>query len=448
MRIFNKKANSGLMNEIRCDEPSYLIWKWRPGGSSLDNNRENAIRWGSSLRVKDGSVAVFVYTQIDGTVQEYIEGPCDKIVNTNNFPILASIVGMAYGGGTPFQAEIYFINLAGIIHIKFAVPFFHVFDPRFLDFSVPIAVRGSISFKINDYKEFIKLHRLDNFDLNDFQNQIKDAISRYVKNIVANAPSEHKIPVLQIENKIMQINEMVELDLKIRLRDDFGVAVSGIDISSIEIDKSSDAYRQLEIVTQNIDIATIQAQTGVKINEMRDKQRIEAVNYEEILRTQREESQYAQRKQTQTANFAVYQIEAQKDIGVEGAKALGNMGANDTGGITNGNFNPTTMIAGMAIGGTIGQNIAGTMNNAMAGINIPIQSGIAPPPIPASMYHIVVNGKIIGPFDISILSQMALSGNIMQKNLVWKTGMNDWMQADSIDELKQIFNTLSPVFPS
>lgn len=65
MFLFDKtKRGVGIMDEIRCDEPSYLIWKWRPSGSELgENNRENAIRFGSSLRVKDGEVAVFVYNQ-------------------------------------------------------------------------------------------------------------------------------------------------------------------------------------------------------------------------------------------------------------------------------------------------------------------------------------------------------------------------------------------------
>ena len=41
-----------------------------------------------------------------------IVGPFDQMIETANFPVLASIVGLAYGGGTPFQAEVYFINLA------------------------------------------------------------------------------------------------------------------------------------------------------------------------------------------------------------------------------------------------------------------------------------------------------------------------------------------------
>ncbi len=180
MAFFDKNNRTGgFMDESRCDEPSYLIWKWHPSGSQLgENNRENALRWGSSLRVKDGELAVFVYKQKDGTMQDFIVGPFDQTIITANFPILASIVGLAYEGGTPFQAEVYFINLAQIIQTKFAVPFFDVYAPRFTDFGVPLAVRGTISFKISDYREFIKLHRLSTFNLDDFQAQIRDTVSR------------------------------------------------------------------------------------------------------------------------------------------------------------------------------------------------------------------------------------------------------------------------------
>lgn len=215
MALINKSnRKGGFMDEIRCDEPNYLIWKWHPAGSQAGvNNRENAIRWGSSLRVKDGEVAVFVYKQKDGTMQDFIVGPFDEVIKTKNFSVLASIVGLAYEGGTPFQAEVYFINLARIIQVRFGIPFFDVYDPRFLDFGVPVAVRGTISFGITDYREFVKLHRLSAFSLDDFQRQIRDAVSRYVKDTVANAPAAHNIPVVQIESKTAQINDAVEYDI-------------------------------------------------------------------------------------------------------------------------------------------------------------------------------------------------------------------------------------------
>ena len=454
MGLFDRNnRKGGFMDEIRCDEPSYLIWKWHPSGSqSGENQRENSIRWGSSLRVKDGEVAVFVYKQKNGTMQDFIVGPFDQTIKTANFPVLSSIIGLAYEGGTPFQAEIYFINLARIIQMNFGVPFFDVYDPRFADFGVPVAVRGTVSFGIADYREFIKLHRLSTFNLDDFQKQIRDAVNRYVKDAVANAPAAHNIPVVQIESKTAQINDVVEYDLSERLKETFGVVVSGIDIGAIEIDKSSEGYRQLMSVTKDIAGATAKAEAEAKIKDIADKQRIEAENYEETLRIQREEGQYAQHMHTRTANFGAYQVEKQAEVGVAGAQALGQMGANGAGDVNIGGggdgtgFNMAAMMASMAVGGAVGQNIAGAMNNMMGGINQPM--GVTPPPIPTAAYHIAINGQATGPYNLNTIAQMVNAGQVNDDTLVWKNGMSEWMKAATVDELKGLFSVMPPIPPS
>lgn len=452
MGLFNKNnRKGGLLDEIRCDESSYLIWKWHPSGVQQGETvRENSIRWGSSLRVKDGEVAVFVYNQKDGMMQDFIVGPFDQTIKTSNFPVLASIVGLAYEGGTPFQAEIYFINLARIIQVKFGVPFFDVYDPRFADFGVPVAVRGTVSFSIADYREFIKLHRLSTFDLADFQRQIRDVVNRYVKDVVANAPAAHNIPVVQIESKTAQINDVVEYDLSERLKETFGVVVSGIDIGAIEIDKSSDGYCQLMSVTKDLAGATAKAEAEAKIKDIADKQRIEVEHYEGTLRIQREEGQYAQHKHTQTTNLGAFQVEKQAEVGVAGAEALGRMGANGAGDVNIGGgtgFNMAAMMASMAVGGTVGQNIAGAMNNMMGGINQQTTPGTIPPPIPVVEYHVVINGQAAGPFALSVLTQMVAVGQFTADSLVWKNGMAQWVKAGTVDELKGLFANAMPPIP-
>ena len=437
MAIFKKQVVGSFMNEIRCDEPSYLIWKWHPAGTQPgNNNRENAIRWGSSLRVKDGEVAVFVYNQKDGTIQDYIEGPYDEIIRTANLPVLANIIGLAYDGGTPFQAEIYFINRARIVQIKFGVPFFDVYDPRFIDFGVPVAVRGTISFQIQDYREFIKLNRLHNFSLEDFQKQIRDTVIRYVKDTIANAPSAHNIPVIQIESKTAQINDAVEYDISERLKESFGILVSGVDIGAIEIDKTSEGYRQLMAVTKDVAAIRVEAETQ---------------DYVERLRIQREEGQYAMHKQAQTANIGAFQVEKQAEVGVAGAQALGQMGANGAGDVNlsggGDGFNMAAVMASMAVGGAVGQNIAGAMNNIMGGINQQTTPGAVPPPIPVVAYHVAINGQAAGPFDMSVLAQMVADGQLTTDSLVWKNGMVQWAKAGTLDDLKVLFANAMPPIP-
>jgi len=449
MGLFGKKGEGGLMDVIRCDEPTYLIWKWRPSGEAGSTKKENSIRHGSSLRVKDGEVAVFVYAQKDGAMQDFIEGPYDKKIETANFPVLTSIVGAAFGGSSPFQAEVYFINLAGIIQIKFGVPYFDVFDPRFLDFGVPMSVRGTITFKIPDYKAFIKLHRMIDFDLEAFKGQVKDAVVKYVKGVVANVPADNGIPVAQMERKILEINEIVESHIRKRFENDFGVTVSAMDIASIEPDKESEGWQSLMSVTKDIAAQTTQAQAAVNIQNMQDMQAINAENMAATLQAQREEAQHAQRMQTDSANFAVHQLNQQTRVGLAGADAMGKMGE---GGAMNmgagGGMNPGAMMAGMAMGGAVGQGMAGMMGNMMqgmqqqAGVQQPPgmqQPGMAPPPPPTVQYSVAVNGQTLGPFDMNALAQMVQSGQLTQQSQVWKQGMAGWVAAGTVQELAGLF---------
>ena len=436
MSLFGNSKKIGFMDVIRCDEPDYLVWKWHPAGAiEGQNNRENAIRLGSSLRVKEGEVAVFVYNTKDAQL-DFIEGPYDETISTANLPVLASIIGLAYGGESPFQAEIYFINLAKIIQVPFGVPFFDVYDPRFLDFGVPTAVRGMITFNVEDYQEFVKLHRLISFDLFKFQTQIRDAVARYVKETVANIPAEKQIPVVQIERQIGVVSELIEKNIQERFRRDFGVNVTAVDIKAIEVDKQSEGYQQLKRVTQDIATATVQAETEVNIKQMKDMQRINAENIQESLRIQREEGQYAQHVQTQAANMAAAQMGLQAEVGIAGAEALGKMGANGAADMNGGGFNPAGMMAGMAIGSAIGQNVAGSMNGMMQGLSQPQQ---VPPPIPAVMYSVAINGAATGPYDLQTIIQMITEGKIQRKTLVWKAGLSEWIKAEEAEELKEFF---------
>lgn len=451
MGIFGKKiVGGGILDTIRCDESSYLVWKWHPQGTTEGQNRkENAIRWGSSLRVKDGSVAVFVYKQKDGSFQDYIEGPFDEILKTKNIPVISNVLGLAYEGESPFQAEIYFINLARIIQIKFAVPYFDIYDPRFLDYGVPTAVRGTVSFKITDYKEFIKLHRLETFTLEEFQDQVKNAITRYVKSAVSNAPEEYNIPVIQIERKLDLINKIVEEGIKERFFDEFGVTVSSVDIAVIDIDKTSEGYLQLKSITQDLTTQVLQAKTEVEIKEMRDSQKLGVLERTERMMADIKEDAYAKHKQTQSANFAAYQMEAQEHVGVAGAQGLGEMSSGGGGNINSGGLNPAAMMAGMAVGGAIGQNIAGTMNNMMGAMNQQAQSARqTPPPItpmPSIMYSVAINGQATGPFDIATLRNMYMTGKFSKESLVWTAGMSGWQKARDVECLKALFCEMPPI---
>ena len=445
MGLFSSKKEGGMMDMIRCDEKEFLIWKWRPEGNEVNStNKENAIRWGSSLRVKDGEVAVFVYKQKTGAMQDFIEGPFDETIKSANFPILTSIVGLAFGGDSPFQAEIYFINLSGNMQLKFGIPYFDVFDPRFIDFAVPIAARGTITFNITDYKGFIKLNRLINFELDDFNKQIKDAVTKYVKGVITNIPADKGMPVLQMERKILEINDIISGYLKSRLENDFGVNMKGFDLSAIEADKESEGYAELRKMTAEQTIKTTVAQTDVNIKNLEDIQEINAQNMEETLRVQREEAQRAQKLQTETNFIGAHALNQQTEVLKTGAESLGNMGNMDLGGGGGGGMNPAGMMTGMMMGGAMGNQMAGMMNNMGQNMN---QQQNTPPPPPQIQYSVSVNGQTAGPFNWQQLQQMIQNGQLTKNTHVWKQGMSAWEVAGNVQELASLFGSIPPPPP-
>ena len=449
MGLFGRGKGGGLMNVIRCDEEDYLVWKWTPEGQDVNStSRENSIRYGSSLRVKEGEVAVFVYKQKDGTMQDFIEGPFDQTIKTANFPVLSSIVGMAFGGESPFQAEVYFINLAGNNQVRFAVPYFDVFDPRLPDHGIPMAVRGTITFNITDYRGFIKLNRLISFSHERFQDQIKDALRKYIKGVVMNIPREMGIPVVQMESQILTINERIQTFLKPRIEGDFGVNLKALDIGALDIDKDSRYYKEVRILTAENTGKTMQTQVDLNIENLKQTQAMNLKNMEETLRIQREEAQRAQRLQTEQANIGAHSINVQADVLKEGAKHLGEMGGTmDLGGGSDGGISPAGMMTGMMMGGAIGKQMAGMMNNMGQAINNPIQQsapGMTPPPIPEISFFLSVNGQQQGPFNMPILQQMAQTGQLTPQTYVWKQGMTNWAFAKDVPELAGLFAPPAP----
>ncbi|MBO6190752.1 MAG: DUF4339 domain-containing protein [Alloprevotella sp.] len=439
--------HGGMLNVIRCDQQDYLVWKWHPENESSGPTRANAIRFGSSLRVKAGEVAVFVYGQGNsvGANMDFIEGPCDRIIKTLNLPVLSSIIGLAYGGDTPFQAEVYFINLQQNNQVPFGIPYFDMIDPRpdFADVPVPVAVRGMLTFNVTDYQGFILKNRLRDFDIEALRTQIKSALTRRLKQVVANATIEMNIPLVQIERRIDPISTYAEGKMQ-KVMDEFGLNLRSFDIDAIEIDKESDGYELLRSLTAGLKEQTLKAQTEVSIQNLRDQQALNRENMAETLRIQREEAQRAQRLQTESQYMGAHALDQQTSVLKAAAESLGTMsqmggvGGDGTGG---GGMNAAGMMTGMMMGGAMGQQMAGMMGS----VGQAAQNGMnQPPQMPQKQYLVAQGGQQSGPFTIPQLAQMAAAGQLTPQTNVWAQGMPAWIKAADAPDLAPLFAPAAP----
>ena len=169
------------------------------------------------------------------------------------------------------------------------------------------------------------------------------------------------------------------------------------------------------------------------------------------MRIQREEAQRAQRLQTEQTFIGAHSLDVQADVLKEGSKHLGEMGGTmNFGGGSDGGMNPAGMMTGMMMGGAIGKQMAGMMNNLGQTIMNPTQPAapsMTPPPLPDVSFFVSVNGQQQGPFSMPVLQQMAQAGQFTPQTYVWKQGMANWSFAKDVPELAGLFAPPAPGTP-
>lgn len=439
MGLFSSKKEGGILDVIRCDEQDYLIWKWSPSGEP--SRKMNAIRYGSRLRVKQGEVAVFVYDSDRG--MDFIEGFKDEVLRTANFPVLTSIVGAAFGGSSPFQAEVFFINKAGAITLPFFADNFAVTQPGQDLLAVPLTVKGTMTFNIGDYRRFIDQFQMAAYSMDDLSIQIRGALLRYVKSIVSKAPDQLQIPIVKFPTAMDDISLAIEEKIREPLARDFAINVRRFDLTAITLDTESDAYRQIHAQGLEQAAARTEAfrQSRLNIEASGDVFR---ENQAESMRIMREETQRRQRLQSEQEFIGAHQLDMQAAVGVTAAESLGQMGA--SGGFGGGDgFNPGAMMAGMMMGGAVGGSMANMMGGMMQQMNQPQPP--APPAAAVAQYHLSVNGQQTGPYALQQLQQLVQSGQLTRTTYVWKQGMAAWAMASDVPEVAQLFGAVPPPPP-
>ena len=304
-------------------------------------------------------------------------------------------------------------NLAKGSQVPFTIPFFDVFDPRFENFAVPVAVSGMIVYAVDDIPRFNSINKTQNMNDDVFQQKLKGQVTKYVKGVVTNAPMDNQIQVLQLERKIVEISELVQHYVTPKIESLFGINVRSIDIMEIRVDHNSRGYRELKAVTTDLEKDSLQRRQEMSLGGQEEMQRMQLEHQRETMRIQREELQRASRLQTETNFLGAHQ--ADLNAGVQTAQAQGRM---------------------------FGAQIPGMPP-------MPGMGGVPPMPgtMPQVSYMIGINGQQIGPCDWNQLQQMVQQGQLTHQTYVWKQGMPQWQMAGEVQELTPLFQGSAPQMP-
>lgn len=352
-------------------------------------------------------------------------------------------------------------NLSKGSQMNFAIPYFDVFDPRLIDHGVPCSVHGSIVYSIDDMDLFHQINKNESYSDETFKNKLRGQVTKFVKSVVANAPSDAQIPVVQIERKIMEISDLVQQRVASQVERLFGITVRSLDITNIIIDKDSRGYREMRALTaelekeskmaqhnanisnfnlqnslnqdalkaqSDLNIDAMQRQQELNLGTQEELQDMQLENQRETMRIQREEMQRASRLQTEQTFLGAHQA---------------NLNAGILNNATDNGINAFRQQQSMGGGNMIGKNSPGGGMPQMG--EMPQMN--AAQAVPQVQYMVGVNGQPAGPFNWVQLQQMVQGGQLTQQSLVWKQGMQAWELAGSVAELVPLFQGTAPQMP-
>lgn len=350
-------------------------------------------------------------------------------------------------------------NLSKGSQVNFAIPYFDVFDPRLQDYGVPVSVHGAVVYAIEDMDLFHSVNRNEGYSDETFKNKLRGQLTKFVKSVVSNAPTDAQIPVVQIERKIFEISELVQQRVTPQVEKLFGITIRSLDITGINVDKESRGYRELKALTADLEKERMMAQHNANISNFNlnndlqqdmlkkqsalnldamdrrqeldlggqeELQRMNLENQRETMRIQREEMQRASRLQTEQTFLGAHQ--ANLNAGV----------------LNNATDNGINAFRQQPLGG--GMNGMPQMPGQKGMNGAPQMPGMGAA-VPQVQYYIGINGQQYGPCDWNKLQQLVQQGQLTQQSYVWKNGMPQWEFAGNVQELAPLFQGAAPQMP-
>ena len=391
-------------------------------------------------------------------------------------------------------------NLGRGSQFQFRIPYFDAFDPRLQDTGVPVAVGVTVTYAIEDMPTFLSMNKMEVFSDEVFKEKLKSGVTKYVKSAVSNAPSDAQIPLVQIERKIVEVSDYVQGKVIPQIENVFCIKVRALDITSIDVDKSSRGFMELKALTADFEKERLMAQHNAQMtnfnmqNKMQQDQMMAQHNAQMSNFNLQNQMQQNQLKMQSALNLDAMQRQHEMQLGgqeqmqqmqldmqqkqmnmqlnnqsetmriqreeMQRAARLqtestfldahkANLNASTVNNAMDNGFNPYEqqpmnmggMQQPMGMGGMQQPMMGGMMGQKSMGM--PQMGGVQP----QVNYMLAVNGQQAGPYNWAQLQQLVQQGQLTQQTYVWKQGMAEWALAGQVQELMPLFQGIAPGMP-
>lgn len=347
------------------------------------------LRFGTQLVVNTAQKAFFVK---GGKIYDEFDSGTTTL-KSGNLPLLNKIINLPFGGNSPFQAEVWFVNLISKLDNKWGTPIpIQLEDPKY-DVIVPVRAFGQFGISIENPRKFLEslVGNMTDFSTNKIVEYFKGKLISSFTSVLAKKIIIEGVSVLQLHLLLDDLSEYC----RDKIKDEFskyGIRIENFYIISVNIPEDDPSV--------------------IKLKEAKDLA-----------------------AKVKIAGRDIYQIDRSFNVMDKAAQNEGTLGGLMGAGVGLG--------LGFGAGSQMG-NIAGNMN---LGQNQSSSSSPPPPPPVESTYYVLINNLQNGPHSIDTIKVMVAQNQINRETYIWKPGMVQWIKIIELDELKGYFNTIPPPPP-
>lgn len=216
------------------------------------NGNPNLLAW------KFPSEELSTWTQliVNETQEAYLvkggvyEGPFlagRHTLSTQNIPLLTTLIGLPFGGQSPFSAEVWYVNKQTNMDIRWGTPDpIQLQDPQY-KIVVPVRAFGQYGIRISDAKKFlIKLvGTLPAFDTETIANYFKGIFATRIKTEIANAIIKQGESILTISTRLEDLSGALKTSLLPNM-DEYGVELTNFNVISVNVPEDNPGYQKLQ----------------------------------------------------------------------------------------------------------------------------------------------------------------------------------------------------------
>lgn len=207
-------AHNKLLDVISCEMDNTTMVK----RSEIDDFNTHA-----QLIVQESQEAIFYK---DGRALDSF-GPGRHSLKTDNLPIVRKFYEKVFGGRTPFQCSVFFVNKVLSLDFRWGTDAPIKLEDPVYKLLINVTAYGQMGIRIADSRKFVTkiVGKMTSYTNEDIRRTVLGSIIQSVKVNIAKAIVEEQVPILEISTKLDKIAGKIKENL-VEEFDSFGLECS------------------------------------------------------------------------------------------------------------------------------------------------------------------------------------------------------------------------------